>query len=138
MRPRGKSLRLFSTINSKYNLPVRRKDRQKQVYHTYHIWLHSCCFQQGFGLHDYSDTLLSLWVTAKRWHPPIKNVQLHLFNRVTKLQKWLSARLFGEWCPKFRDKQRHRNNLRVAWLQEQRVRWQITQVPLCQNSYSSK
>lgn len=62
---KGKFLRLFSTINSKYNLPIRRKGKQKQVYHTYHIWLHRCSFQQGFGLRDYSDTPLSLWVTAR-------------------------------------------------------------------------
>lgn len=71
MKKRGKFLMLFSTINSKYNLPVRRKDKQKQVYHTYHIWLRRCFFQQGFGLHDYSDTPLSL-VICKEMAPTYK------------------------------------------------------------------
>lgn len=124
MKQRGKSLRLFSTINSKHNLPVRRKDKQKQVCHT-HLAA-QLLFPAGFWPHDYSSTLLSLWVTAKRWHSPIKKAKWHLFSRLTKLWKWFSARLFEDWGPKFGDKQRSRDKLRVPWEQEQRVRWQIT------------
>lgn len=37
--------------------------------------------------------------------------------RLPKLQEWLSARLFEEWCPKFGDKQRSRDKLKVSWEQ---------------------